>query len=91
MFSNHLQSKQRNRRRIMYIGFVLAIFCAFAAVGSGVGYRLGLWHFSIGFQILKWSVFLSFEGRTEPDGSRFHFCILILVLVLILVFFDFCI
>ena len=59
MFSNHLQSKQRNRRRIMYIGFVLAIFCAFAAVSSGVGYRLGLWHFSIGFQILKWSVFLS--------------------------------
>ena len=59
MFSNHLQSRQRNRRRIMYIGFVLALLCAFAAVSSGLGYRFGLWHFRIGFQILKWSVFLS--------------------------------
>ena len=43
----------------MHIGFVLALLCAFAAVSSGLGYRFGLWHFRIGFQILKWSVFLS--------------------------------
>ncbi len=59
MFSNHLQSRARNRRRIMYIGFILAVLCAFAAIGSGLGYRLGLWHFRTGFEILKWSFFLS--------------------------------
>ena len=59
MFSNHLQRKAINRRRIMYIGFILALLCAVAAVGSGIGYRLGLWHFRTGFEILKWSFFLS--------------------------------
>jgi uncharacterized protein (DUF1499 family) len=43
----------------MYIGFMLALLCAVAAVGSGIGYRLGLWHFRTGFEILKWSFFLS--------------------------------
>ena len=43
----------------MYIGFILALLCAVAAVGSGIGYRLGLWHFRTGFEILKWSFFLS--------------------------------
>ena len=59
MFSNHLQRKAINRRRIMYIGFILALLCAVAAVGSGLGYRLGLWHFRTGFEILKWSFFVS--------------------------------
>ena len=59
MFSNHLQRKAINRRRIMYIGFALALLCAVAAVGSGLGYRFGLWHFRTGFEILKWSFFLS--------------------------------
>jgi hypothetical protein len=41
MFSAHLQSRARNRRRIMYVGFVLALCCALAAVGSwrGVSFR----------------------------------------------------
>ncbi|MDA1331336.1 MAG: DUF1499 domain-containing protein [Proteobacteria bacterium] len=43
----------------MYIGFVLALLCAFAALSSGLGYRLGLWHFRTGFKILTWSAFLS--------------------------------
>jgi uncharacterized protein (DUF1499 family) len=43
----------------MYIGFILALLCAVAAVGSGLGYRLGLWHFRTGFEILKWSFFVS--------------------------------
>ncbi|MDC1311695.1 DUF1499 domain-containing protein [Burkholderiales bacterium] len=43
----------------MYIGFILAVLCAVAAVGSGFGYRLGLWHFRTGFEILKWSFFVS--------------------------------
>ena len=59
MFSNHLQRKAINRRRMMYIGFILALLCAVAAVGSGLGYRLGIWHFRTGFEILKWSFFVS--------------------------------
>ncbi|OUT78749.1 MAG: hypothetical protein CBB82_02645 [Betaproteobacteria bacterium TMED22] len=59
MFSSHLQSRARNQRRIMYIGFIVALLCAVAAAGSGLGYRFGLWHFRTGFEILKWSFFLS--------------------------------
>ena len=44
---------------MMYIGFILALLCAVAAVGSGLGYRLGIWHFRTGFEILKWSFFVS--------------------------------
>ena len=43
----------------MYIGFVIALICAFAALGSGLGYRVGLWHFRTGIEILKWSFFVS--------------------------------
>jgi uncharacterized protein (DUF1499 family) len=43
----------------MYIGFILALLCAVVAIGSGLGYRLGLWHFRTGFEILKWSFFVS--------------------------------
>lgn len=42
-------------RRIVLIGFVLAVVCAIAAVLSGIGYQMELWHFRTGFQIIKWS------------------------------------
>ena len=42
-------------RRLVVAGFVLALVCAFAAVFSGIGYQLGLWHFRTGFQIIRWS------------------------------------
>ncbi len=36
-------------------GLVIAVSCAAAAIFSGVGYRLGLWHFRTGFAILQWA------------------------------------
>jgi len=59
VFSDHLQLKHKRQRRFMYIGFVIALICAFAALGSGLGYRAGLWHFRTGIEILKWSFFVS--------------------------------
>ena len=35
-------------------GLVIAVSCAAAAIFSGIGYRLGLWHFRTGFAILQW-------------------------------------
>jgi uncharacterized protein (DUF1499 family) len=40
-------------RRLVLIGLRLALICAVVAVLSGIGYRLGLWHFRTGFDILK--------------------------------------
>ncbi len=59
MFSDHLQLKHKRQRRFMHIGFVIALICACAALGAGVGYRVGLWHFRTGIEILKWSFFVS--------------------------------
>jgi len=59
VFSDHLQLKYKRQRRFMYIGFVIALICAFAALGSGLGYRVGLWHFRTGIEILKWTFFVS--------------------------------
>lgn len=44
-------------RWLITAGLVLALVCAVAAVFSGVGYRLGLWHFRTGFQIIRWAFF----------------------------------
>ena len=40
------------------LGFSLAALCAIAAVFSGVGYQMEIWHFRTGFQIIKWSFFV---------------------------------
>jgi len=62
----------------MYIGFVIALICAFAALGSGLGYRAGLWHFRTGIEILKWSffrfscdAFVSFSLRVFLKGEDY--------------------
>jgi uncharacterized protein (DUF1499 family) len=39
-------------------GFLLAVLCALAAVFSGLGYRLGWWHFRVGFAILRWAAYI---------------------------------
>jgi uncharacterized protein (DUF1499 family) len=39
-------------QRLASIGLVLAVLCVIAAVLSGVGYRLGWWHFRTGFSVL---------------------------------------
>jgi uncharacterized protein (DUF1499 family) len=36
-------------------GFMIAVICAAAAIFSGIGYRLGLWHFRTGFAVLQWA------------------------------------
>lgn len=51
--SDTLSSRKPLGRRLVIIGLALALICAAVAVLSGVGYRLGLWHFRTGFDILK--------------------------------------
>jgi uncharacterized protein (DUF1499 family) len=51
--STHPISRQQPLDRIALIGLVIAILSAFAAALSGVGHRLGWWHFSTGFSILS--------------------------------------
>lgn len=43
--------------RVSHFGFALAAASALAAILAGFGARFGLWHFTTGFSILKWSVF----------------------------------
>ena len=51
--ANTLSGGKPIARRLVMIGLALALICAVAAVLSGVGYRLGLWPFRTGFDILK--------------------------------------
>jgi len=44
-------------QRLASAGLMLAVACAVAAVLSGIGYRLGLWHFRTGFGILRVAFF----------------------------------
>src|SRR5690349_12575597 len=53
MGSNAPFAQRPLAHRVALIGLVLAIVCALVAIGSGVGYRLGLWHFRTGFDLLK--------------------------------------
>lgn len=46
-------------RRLVILGLVLALLCAVAAVFSGIGYQLKLWHFRTGFLIIKVSFWVS--------------------------------
>ena len=38
---------------LVRVGFVVAVVCALAAVLSGIGYQMELWHFRTGFQIIR--------------------------------------
>ncbi len=42
-------------RWLIGIGLGVALVSAFAMVFSGIGYRLGLWHFRTGFAIMGWA------------------------------------
>lgn len=44
--------------RLAWIPVALASLAALLLVGSGAGVRLGLWEFSTGFLILRWSAYL---------------------------------
>jgi uncharacterized protein (DUF1499 family) len=47
-------------QRVAMTGLILAILCAVIALGSGLGYRLGLWHFRTGFGMLKFAFYAAF-------------------------------
>jgi len=49
-------------RRIALAGLILAVACATLAVISGLGYRLGLWEFRTGFDILKIAFYAAFAA-----------------------------
>ena len=46
-------------RWLAVTGLTLAVVCVLAAMASGLGYRLGLWHFRMGFQVLRVAAFAS--------------------------------
>ncbi|HZP94527.1 MAG TPA: DUF1499 domain-containing protein [Burkholderiales bacterium] len=61
--------------RVAAIGLLVAALSALAMVLSGVGYRLELWHFRTGFQIIRWAFWaavaggvLSLLGLILPQG-----------------------
>jgi len=63
--------------RLAQLGFVLALLAVLAAVCSGFGYQLGLWHFRTGFLILRWAFYgalaaaaLSLLGLLAAKFSR---------------------
>src|SRR6185436_12375028 len=48
--------------RWVITGLVLALASAAAMVFSGIGYRLDLWHFRVGFTILRWAFWFALAG-----------------------------
>lgn len=59
------------------IGLVVAVLCVLAAMTSGFGYRMGLWHFRTGFLILRAAFFtalaaaaLSLAGLILAKGAK---------------------
>ena len=49
-------------RRIVTLGVVLAVASAVAMLFSGIGYRLDLFHFRVGFTILRWAFWFALAG-----------------------------
>src|SRR5206468_1647411 len=45
--------------RVARYALPLAILCALAAIGSGIGYRLGWWPLGVGFGILRWAAYVA--------------------------------
>ncbi|HWQ40241.1 MAG TPA: DUF1499 domain-containing protein [Burkholderiales bacterium] len=45
----------RRSQWLLIGGFAVAVICAGAMIFSGIGYRLGLWHFRTGFAIIRWT------------------------------------
>ena len=64
-------------RWLALIGLALAVLCVLAAMASGLGYRMGWWHFRTGFLILRVAFFaalaagaLSLLGLIVGRGAR---------------------
>jgi uncharacterized protein (DUF1499 family) len=58
--------------RIALLGITIAILSALAAILSGFGHRLGWWHFTIGFSILRWATFSAIAGIILSIWSIFR-------------------
>ncbi|ADJ27807.1 DUF1499 domain-containing protein [Nitrosococcus watsonii] len=76
---NSHHSPQQPLDWVAFLGITIAFLSALAAVSSGLGHRLGAWHFTTGFLILRWATFgalvaivLSLWGvfRTRPQRKR---------------------
>jgi uncharacterized protein (DUF1499 family) len=48
--------------RLIILGLVVAIGSAVAMVFSGIGYRLDLFHFRVGFTVLRWAFWFALAG-----------------------------
>ena len=48
--------------RLVVIGLLVALASAAAMVISGIGYRLDLYHFRVGFTILRWAFWFALAG-----------------------------
>jgi uncharacterized protein (DUF1499 family) len=77
MSSNPPLAQRPLAHRVALIGLILAVACALIAVGSGLGYRLGLWHFRTGFDILRFAFWaalaagvVSLAGLILSGGRR---------------------
>ncbi|KFI22108.1 DUF1499 domain-containing protein [Nitrosococcus oceani] len=83
MKKDPLNSQQHSPQQpldwVALLGITIAFLSALAAVSSGFGHRLGAWHFTTGFLILRWASFgalaaivLSLWGafRTRPQRKR---------------------
>jgi uncharacterized protein (DUF1499 family) len=47
----------RPLQKLFWGSFGLAVVCAGAGLGAGLGTRVGLWHFKTGFLILTWAAY----------------------------------
>ncbi len=68
---NAQQSPARARlgNRLVVIGLLVAMASAAAMVFSGIGYRLDLYHFRIGFAILGWAFWSALAGAILSVGG----------------------
>jgi Protein of unknown function (DUF1499) len=62
MNAQHSPGAARMGGRLVAIGLLVAIASAAAMVFSGIGYRLDLYHFRVGFTILRWAFWFALAG-----------------------------
>jgi uncharacterized protein (DUF1499 family) len=55
--------------RLVVIGLLVALASATAMVLSGIGYRLDLYHFRVGFTILRWAFWFALAGAALSLGG----------------------
>jgi uncharacterized protein (DUF1499 family) len=56
-------------RRAAWLGLALAGLAALAVLLAGPGTRLGWWHFSVGFRLLRWAAWAGLGGTAVSLGA----------------------